>query len=370
MKIAFVCQDLVGQGVQYATAIIARAFAKKGWDVDILVSQVHADLLKQGKKSFELSARVRIVYMPTRRSSRNVFFLRKYLRIGGADIVLAESDGYSWSIRWASLGLIRRHLPVLAQVDHGDTDLLTGWKLFNSQFKYWMHYFKFSALMFVNQKSADNFKSMYGKFLPHLKVGCVNNACADDVFMQKVVLPPTHPWLVEKTCPTLLTAGACEPYKDHMTLLRAMKIVKDKGRKIRVIVFGRGALIDQYRQFIAENKLEDYVSVGGFSDRLPAEMKASDGFVLSSNWESFGIVLGEALACGIPCIATDAPYGPREILSDGEYGRLVPVADPNAMAEAIIDCADGKIPVAPSESWQRYTIDKIAQRYFDVLGVK
>ena len=83
MKIAFLVQDLVGQGVQYATAIIAREFSRLGWDVDILVSQVHKDKLNDGGKSFELPSSVKLVYMPNRRGSRNGWFVRKYLKSGG-----------------------------------------------------------------------------------------------------------------------------------------------------------------------------------------------------------------------------------------------------------------------------------------------
>lgn len=369
MKIAFVCQDLVGQGVQYATAIIARAFARKGWVVDILVSQVHVDLIKAGKKSFELPPNVKIVAMPSRRGSQNGWFVRRYLKTGGADIVLAESGIYSWCICWASFGIPKRKLPKLAQVIHGNEDVPRGITLWKRRLQFWFHYRKFSTLMFVNEKSAENFKTV-GSWSKHLHVACVNNACVDDVFHEKVKLPPTHPWLLNKESPTLVTAGAYQPYKDHMTLLRAMTRVKESGRHVRVIVFGRGPLEDEYKKYIAENQLEEFVSVGGFTDRLPAEIKASDGFVLSSNWESFGIVLGEALACRVPCIATDAPYGPREILADGKYGRLIPVGDDKAMAMAIGDLVEGKIPVAPDEAWQRYTIEKIEERYFDALEVE
>lgn len=369
MKIAFVCQDLVGQGVQYATAIIARAFARKGWVVDILVSQVHVDLIKAGKKSFELPPNVKIVAMPSRRGSQNGWFVRRYLKTGGADIVLAESEIYSWCIVWAALGLPRWKLPMLVEVFHGDEDEAHGFLLLKRRILHWFHYRKFSTLMFVNEKSAENFKTV-GSWSKHLHMACVNNACVDDVFHEKAQLPPTHPWLLQKECPTLVTAGAYQPYKDHMTLLRAMKRVKEMGRRVRVIIFGRGPLEDEYKKYIVENQLEEFASVGGFTDRLPAEIKASDGFVLSSNWESFGIVLGEALACRVPCIATDAPYGPREILANGKYGRLIPVGDDVAMATAIDDLVEGKIPVAPDEAWQRYMIEQIEERYFKALGVE
>lgn len=370
MKLALLSEHLTGQGSEYVTAMTARMFAARGWEVDVLVSQVHADYLKEGRKAFDLPPNAKLVYMPSRRGSRNGWFVRKYLKHGGADLVICESGIYATCVAVAALGISRSRLPKLAQTVHGNFSILSGWKLFKARLRYWFIYRKFFAMMTVNQRSADNFRAQFG-FIRHLRVACVNNACVDEVFWRKIKLGPMHPWLQKKECDwkTIVTAGACEPCKDHLTLIRAMAMVRDAGRKVRLVIFGRGKLLDAYRKEIRALDLEDRVSVGQYSDRLPAEMKASDGFVLSSNGESFGIVLVEALASGVQCIATDANYGPREILADGKYGRLVPISDPVAMAAAIIDLDDGKIAPAPDESWRRYQLDRIEQRYYEVLGL-
>ena len=67
-----------------------------------------------------------------------------------------------------------------------------------------------------------------------------------------------------------------------------------------------------------------------------AYMYRSDLFVLSSLWEVLPTVLIEALACECKVISTDCPCGPMEILEDGSYGNLVPVADSSALAEAVL----------------------------------
>jgi len=367
MKIALICQDLVGQGVQYVSAMTARMFDNWGWQIDVIVSKVNADLLAQSKKMFDLPTGVRLITMPSRRGSRNGFFLRKYLKTGGADMVICESGIYSWCVRWASLGISRSKLPRLVQLNHGTGPEPKGlWATVKTYLEYAFHYSNFYAYLFVDSQAMENAR----RFLPfnrRLRLGTVYNACCDEVFQKKLVLPPTHPWIVDKTCPTFVTAGAYEPYKDHLTLIEAVNLVKQKGHRIRVVIFGRGGLEAEYRARIAKYGLEDWVSVGGYTYQLPAEIKHSDGFVLSSNWESFGIVLAEGLACGVPCISTDAPYGPREILDGGKYGRLVPIRDAAALAAALIDGANGKIPIAPPESWQRFTIEAIADRYRKAL---
>ena len=368
MKVSFVVQDFAAcQGVDYATAIMARAFSERGWDVDVVVSQVHKDYLLEGKKPFPLPDAIRLIYMPSRRGSRNGWFMRKYLKTCRSDFVIAESGIYSWCIRWASLGIAKKRLPKLVQVVHGNEYMVSGLSLLKYRFKSWFHYRNFTTLFFVNRQSELNFRAMC-VFLKKLRIGTVNNACVDSVACSKYKLPPKHPWLINKDCCTLVTAGSYTPGKCHLMLLEAMRRVTAQ-RRVRLLIFGRGYLEPQYHDFIAKYGLEDSVSIAGFTDQLPAEIKASDGLISPSDYESFGITIVEALACGKPVISTDAPYGPREILADGKYGRLVPVNDSAAMAQAIIDCADGKIPVAPDESWKRYTIEAVMDKYLKGMGI-
>ena len=369
MKLTIVGQDFAaGQGVDYVTAITARMFARIGWDVDVVVSQVHADYLKEGKKAFELPVTAKLIYMPSRRSRYNVLFLRKYLRKCKSDYVIAEPVQYAWCIRLAAIGTRKTKIPKLVEVNHNNVYLLKGVRLLIMRLKYWFLYSKFHSLFFVNAKSGENFKAMFG-FLNKLRLMSVNNPCLDDVFKTKFAHAPRHPWLIDKKCMTFVSAGAYQPYKCHMLILKALCKVRDLGCQVRVIIFGRGPLEPEYRRFIAENHLDEYVSLGGFTNQLPAEIRASDGFILSTNVETFGIVLVEGLACGVPCISTDAPFGPREILADGKYGRIVPVNDVDAMAKALIDCIEGNVPVAPSNAWERYTEDAIMHRYLKGLGL-
>ena len=105
-------------------------------------------------------------------------------------------------------------------------------------------------------------------------------------------------------------------------------------------MFGKGimCIIPQRKDLTALVRrldIEDRVSMPGWVDNPYAFMARASLFAISSRMEGLPTVLIEALACGCPCVSTDCPSIPAEILEGGRIGRLVPVADVDALAEAM-----------------------------------
>jgi glycosyltransferase involved in cell wall biosynthesis len=132
-----------------------------------------------------------------------------------------------------------------------------------------------------------------------------------------------------------LNIAAMLPWKNQSNLLRAFaRSFKDRD-DVRLRIVGDGLLRRQLEDLSRELGIRDRVTFLGVlpRDKVLQELQSSDAFVLSSDFETFGVVLIEALAMGKPVIATDCG-GPREIVHDGN-GILVPVGDVDALADAM-----------------------------------
>jgi len=113
-------------------------------------------------------------------------------------------------------------------------------------------------------------------------------------------------------------------------------------------------------------ELEEDVALPGFVDNPYQYMRRAAVFVLSSRWEALPTVLIEALACGCPVVSTDCPSGPAEILENGKWGRLVPVGDVEAMADAIIKSLQEPPPNTVPRIGE-FSIEHAVQKYLRVL---
>jgi glycosyltransferase involved in cell wall biosynthesis len=138
---------------------------------------------------------------------------------------------------------------------------------------------------------------------------------------------------IERT-KVIATAGRLTEQKDHHTLLNAFNILR-KRASVFLIIMGDGPLKKRLQMQSRQLGLDNLVVFLGQIENPWKYIKASDVFVLSSTWESFGNVLVEALFLGKPIVSTDCPYGPRDILDNGKYGILAKVGDPEDIANKI-----------------------------------
>jgi len=135
--------------------------------------------------------------------------------------------------------------------------------------------------------------------------------------------------------PKIMACGRLCKQKGFQYLLEAMVYIR------RIVpatlwIVGEGSERGFLQEKIRQLDLENCVYLLGFKTNPFKYMAAADVFVLSSLTEGFGNVLVEAMACGVPVVSTDCPYGPSEIIQDGVNGLLVSPADSRALATAIV----------------------------------
>jgi glycosyltransferase involved in cell wall biosynthesis len=131
--------------------------------------------------------------------------------------------------------------------------------------------------------------------------------------------------------PIVLACGRLTPDKNYPFLVRAFARMKET--KTHLVILGEGAERGRIEAEIARLGLEDRVSLPGYADPAPWYGHASC-FAMTSRRETFGLVIVEALAAGLPVLTT-ASGGPDEILDQGRYGRVVRHSDEAAFAEAL-----------------------------------
>lgn len=139
-------------------------------------------------------------------------------------------------------------------------------------------------------------------------------------------LPPDVPCLVH--------VGSLTEQKGHGTLLEALRTLHDRRLSVHLTCFGEGPLRGFLDARSRKFGLDPFVHWRGIDPDARSKLAAFDAFVFPSHWEGFGLALVEAMAEGLPVIATDVD-GIREIVEPERSGVLVPPRDAEALASAV-----------------------------------
>lgn len=161
--------------------------------------------------------------------------------------------------------------------------------------------------------------------LPGVRVEALPNSVPDPAL-------PT----ADGTAKVVVAAGRLVPVKRFDLIIEAFARVAAEFPDWQLRIYGKGEEQERLRGLIERLGLWNNVFLMGAATPMEAEwVKGSIG-VAASNFEPFGMTLVEAMRCGLPFVSTDCPYGPGEIIKDGEDGRLVPVGDSAAFGEALL----------------------------------
>lgn len=362
MKISVLLPDLRGGGAERVNLDLAREFVWAGHQVEFVLCRAQGEFLDEVRNAFSV---VDLNAARVRQLPRALF---KYLRERSPDVLLASM----WPLTFIAPLIVRAASPqtrVLVS-EHG---------ILSAQYRDWgvAHRIALKATTSLGYRladrrvgvsngvtqdmarlaamSADRFATIYNPVAPRSAPSMAEIAAAEALW----AAPPGK---------RIITVGTMKAVKNYPLLLRAFARLQDATARLMFVGdgVGREALALLAQELGVANRV---VFAGFCSDPTPFYQTA-DLFVLSSNYEGFGNVIVEALACGTPVVSTDCPSGPAEILSDGLHGKLVPVGDKSALARAIMAALEeASNPEALRQRAADFLPSIAAKQYLDLMEI-
>lgn len=183
-----------------------------------------------------------------------------------------------------------------------------------------------------------------------------------------VLLPPIDqlpsPAALSARADVVLAVGRLVPEKGMVNLVDAMAMLK---RKAQLIILGEGPERAHIERAIGRNALGGRVELRGYVNEPWPVFGEAKLLALTSRTEAFGNVLVEALGHGLPVVATRCG-GPEEILDEGRYGRLVPVGEPAALAEAIDEALEQPgDPLRHRARAEQFSLDRALDQFEELI---
>lgn len=140
----------------------------------------------------------------------------------------------------------------------------------------------------------------------------------------------------------IISIGRFTEQKGYERFIKAWTKVNQKHPDWKVIVYGEGVDQNILESLIKEKAIENNFNLHHPVKNIQDKYLESSIYVMTSRFEGFGMVLAEAMACGVPCISFDCPHGPADIITNGEDGILVEDGNIDKLAEAICKLIENK----------------------------
>lgn len=318
---------------------IANELAKRGFTVDLVLANARGPNLK------DIVDNVNVVDLDSPRVLHSLLPLSKYIRSKRPDVVLSAMN-YANIIAALACWLSRTPVRLVASEHANFGSWVDGSVRIKQKIVFKLLRFAYrrvDSLIAVSEAVADDVSAYTGYPKENIKI-IYNPVFSDDLVLKsKQYLE--HAWFADPALHVIVAAGRLTEVKAFDVLIEGFSLAHKKNRNTRLVILGDGELLAPLQEKAVEAMVEDEVDFVGFVENPYPYMAQSSVFVLSSRMESFGNVLVEAMACGAPVVSTSCRGGPVEILEGGRWGRLVPVGDPLAIADAILSyLSDGSRP--------------------------
>ena len=194
--------------------------------------------------------------------------------------------------------------------------LLSRWFTLLKEWRKKLHIHQYDAFVVLTHEDAANWN-------------------LDNIHVIPNALPFVPDSTSKRTAKRAISVGRLNVQKGYDQLLMAWRKVAEVHPDWELDIYGSGEERDHLMQMVRDNSLEPYCHIHDAVSNIQEKYLESSFYVLSSLYEGFGIVLIEAMACGLPCVSYACPCGPSDIITDGEDGLLVPSGDVDRLADSI-----------------------------------
>lgn len=314
-KIAFIISSLTSGGAERVLSTLANAFVTD-YQVTI-ISLYHVTPFYELDKNIKVIS-CKAAYNKNMRFidslSNNVFMVRSIFRIiKKEDISVAIGFMTTTNIYTIIASKLAKIPCLISERTHPDFDPLSGFWIKIRKLTY-----PYCTKLIVQTSSI---KSYFSKFIKINKLTIIKNPLAKELinFRDNTI----------KKEKIILSVGRLDPVKNHKLLIEAFAEMSRDNWKIQIV--GEGALHTQLQELIKTLNIEKSVELIGSVDCIQDYYNKASIFAFTSNFEGFPNALIEAMAFGLPCVSTNCPSGPSEIINDGENGFLIPVDDKNML---------------------------------------
>lgn len=359
-RLALFLPSLRGGGAERVMVTLARGFAERGHEVDLVLVRAEGPFLA------DVPDAVRVIDLGASRTLASLPALVRYLRRERPAAMLSAMDHANVMALWARRftgtpeRLVISVRTTLSRVR--DDNKSIRHRLMPSlarSFYPWA-----DSIVAVSSGVAGDLLRITG--LPSRRIKVIYNPVSIAQVRAGAGQPLAHPWFRSGAPPVVLGAGRLVPEKDFETLIRAFVRVRD-GREARLVILGEGKERAKLSQLVRSLGVASDVEMPGFVPNPFAYMARSAVFALSSRREGLPNVLLQSIACRTPVVATDCPSGPAEILRNGRWGQLVPVGSIEAFASAIEWTLQAGSPPPSRDALAPFSMDRVTDSYLALL---
>lgn len=365
---------------------LAEGLAKKGHDVNLIVARYEGEYIPQLNSSIKVQALAKsgrlkgllsvLFSFPIRRFPLRLFTLPRFLILLPActnylvgnrpDVVISALHNCNLAVIMARFCancktqiIVTEHIALsqfIRSVPKRHKKLLPFIKRL---------YPLADKIVTVSEGVRTDLASLTGISETH--INAIYNPVITEAMLANASETPAHPWLTDPNTFKLLAVGRLTKQKDYYTLIHAISLATSEV-PARLIILGEGKERRNLEELIDQLNLRDRIDLHGFVENPFSFMAHSDLFLVSSRLEGLCNVLIEAMANGCEVISTNCPFGPEEILQGGRYGTLVPVGDPKALADAIINAFRKRPRYRRAKDYARqFTVEKAVDSYLETI---